>query len=80
MRKTLIAISIASIIAAPTFARSSQVDGYVKRDGTYVAPHQRTTPNATRTDNWSSRPNTNPYTGQAGRVDPYKPQTKPRGY
>lgn len=48
------------------------VRGYIKRDGTYVIPAHRTAPNATRVDNWSSKPNINPYTGQPGTKDPYK--------
>lgn len=45
--------------------------GYVKSNGTYVAPHYQTRPNATRFDNWSSKPNVNPMTGQAGTKDPF---------
>ena len=42
------------------------VSGYVTRRGTYVAPHYATNPNHTRNDNYSTRGNTNPHTGQAG--------------
>lgn len=49
--------------------------GYMRRDGTYVAPHYRTAPDANRYNNWSSQPNVNPYTGQRGTVDPYRPPT-----
>lgn len=51
----------------PSFHR-----GYVTKTGAYVAPHMQTAPNATKTDNWSSRPNVNPYTGKPGKVDPYR--------
>ena len=58
------------------------VRGKVTREGVYVPPHQRTAPNSTATDNWSSRPNVNPYTGKPGKVDPYTPKSykpyKPR--
>jgi hypothetical protein len=47
--------------------------GYTRQNGTYVAPHYQTAPNQTKTDNWSSRPNVNPYTGKAGTKDPYAP-------
>jgi hypothetical protein len=43
-----------------------------KKDGTYVPAHERTAPNATRLDNWSTKGNINPHTGKAGTVDPYK--------
>ena len=49
------------------------VRGYVKRNGTLVMPSHRTSPNATRLDNWSSRPNVNPYTGKPGTKDPFAP-------
>lgn len=48
------------------------VRGYHRKDGTYVAPHYRSAPNSTRSDNYSSRGNLNPYTGQRGTVDPYR--------
>jgi hypothetical protein len=42
------------------------VRGYTKKDGTYVAPHDRTAPNHTKNDNWSTKGNINPETGKAG--------------
>ena len=66
----LIAIGIASISTANA---QVHVRGHVRSDGVYVPPHERTEPNSTKTDNWSSRPNVNPYTGREGTVDPYKP-------
>lgn len=51
---------------------SNSVRGYTKKDGTYVTPHQRTNPNGTQRDNWSSKPNTNPYTGKDGKKEPQK--------
>ena len=47
------------------------VSGYTTKSGNYVAPYMRTAPNNTKVDNWSSRPNVNPYTGQVGTKDPY---------
>jgi hypothetical protein len=49
-----------------SFASSHSVRAYVRSNGTYVAPHHATNPNGTRTDNWSTRGNINPYTGKAG--------------
>lgn len=42
------------------------VRGYKRSDGTYVAPHYRSSPNSTTRDNYSSFGNTNPYTGKSG--------------
>lgn len=54
-----------------TNPRTNQSDGYVRRDGGYVAPHQRTNPNNTRSDNYSTQGNVNPYTGQSGNRKPW---------
>src|SRR5262249_42349623 len=58
---------LASPIAA--FAQVS-VDGYTRRDGTYVQPHHRSNPDSSYNNNWSVSPNTNPYTGQMGTRQP----------
>jgi len=42
------------------------VHGYVKQNGTYVTPHYRSNPNGNFNDNWSTKPNINPYTGNEG--------------
>ena len=46
------------------------VDGYMKKDGTYVAPHMRSGADATKQNNFSTKGNINPYTGQPGTKDP----------
>lgn len=72
MRSLLVA-AVLSLVVAPGAALAQSdhsVSGYVKKDGTYVAPHRQTDPNETKNDNYSTRGNVNPYTGQAG--------TKPR--
>lgn len=56
------------------------VRGYIRKDGTYVAPHVRSAPNRSRADNWSSKGNINPYTGEEGRVDPYVSPPRTRSY
>jgi hypothetical protein len=42
------------------------VEGYYRADGTYVAPHYRSGPNHTKLDNWTTKGNVNPYTGEDG--------------
>lgn len=49
---------------------SHSVRGHVRKDGTYVQPHRSTNQNKTQRDNWSSKPNVNPYTGKPGEKDP----------
>jgi hypothetical protein len=67
----LVAIVICSSAAD---AKGVRVRGYTTKRGTYVMPSMRSSPNRTRTDNWSSRPNVNPYTGRAGTKNPYAPK------
>jgi hypothetical protein len=51
--------------------RSYSVRPYIRRDGSYVSPHRRSTPNREWRDNWSTKPNVNPYTGKGGsRLQP----------
>ena len=76
--KTILNFSILVLLlfaANPLFAQTTTyVPGYVKKNGTYVAPHFKTTPNKTKADNFSTKPNINPYTGKVGtktNPDPY---------
>ena len=58
-------------ISTSSFAVGNhRVSGYTKRNGTYVAPYRATNSNRTQRDNWSSIPNTNPYTGKRGTKKP----------
>lgn len=68
--KPAIILICAAALAAPVLAKSTR--GYVKKDGTYVAPHQSSNPNSTQRDNWSSKGNVNPYTGKEGAKEPKK--------
>lgn len=76
--KTIIAIVLLAVLALPSFARDTSVRGYVRKDGTYVQPHMRSAPNSTTLDNFSTRGNVNPYTGQPGYRDPYPTISSPR--
>jgi len=49
-----------------------RVNGYTKKRGTYVAPHQRSGPNKTQGDNWTARGNVNPTNGKKGTRTPKK--------
>ena len=48
------------------------VNGYYRKDGTYVQPHYRSNADSNPWNNYSTKGNTNPYTGQQGTVDPCK--------
>lgn len=71
--RILLGFILSAAVVAPAFAAGSHsVRGYTRKDGTYVAPHHATNPDSSRSNNWSSRGNVNPYTGKIGTVDPYK--------
>lgn len=69
-----IALSASSVAANPP--KPVQVKGHWKADGTYVQPHTRTSPNNTTSDNWSTAPNVNPYTGKQGKKEPQPDKPK----
>ena len=72
MRKLAIivcALFLSVMFVSEAFA-DTYVRGYTRRDGTYVQPHYRSSPNKSYNDNWSVRPNVNPYTGRQGTRSP----------
>jgi len=56
------------------------VNGYFKKNGTYVAPHYRSAPNGSKMDNWSTKGNYNPYTGKAGTKNVYPEYNHPLSF
>lgn len=75
-RSAVVFALFAGLSAMPALAKggsrpgSHSVRGYVKKNGTYVAPHRQTNPNRTQRDNWSTKGNVNPYTGKPGTKTP----------
>lgn len=68
-------IMLVALFATSSFANAqTHVNGHFRRDGTYVQPHQRTSPDNNIYNNWSTQGNTNPYTGQAGTLNPFTRQ------
>jgi antitoxin component YwqK of YwqJK toxin-antitoxin module len=65
---TFLLVSVLSF--AQTNPNHVKVNGYYRKNGTYVKPHYRTAPNSTNRDNFSTFGNINPYTGQAGSITP----------
>lgn len=60
-------IALALLMAFTTSTMADQlVRGYVKKDGTYVEPHYRSSPNGQQWDNYSTKGNSNPYTLERG--------------
>jgi hypothetical protein len=65
---TLVLIMLGTV--APLFADDVSVKGYLRSDGTAVPPHMRSAPDSSYNNNWSIKPNENPYTGQQGTRQP----------
>ncbi len=78
MKKIIAAFLLAAIFSVGFFnfteARGSvHVNGYYRKNGTYVQPHYRSAPDGNPYNNWSYPGNTNPYTGKTadGNSDTY---------
>lgn len=65
-------LMLSFFFGASTAFADVYVKGYIKKDGTYVAPHYRSNPNSSQYDNWSTKGNVNPYTGKKGYKNPDK--------
>lgn len=76
LRRLVLSLVVLTTLASAVFAQV-HVRGYTRQDGTYVPPHYRTAPDHTPFNNWSTRGNVNPYTGQSGTRDPLALPTLP---
>ena len=65
-------IAIATCLWCLAFASfaNEYVNGYFKRNGTYVEGHFKTSSNVTNHDNYSTQNNVNPYTDTTGSRAP----------
>lgn len=73
----------AALIFSPIPASAQvYVQGHVNNDGSYTPGHWRSSPDSSTANNWSSRPNVNPHTGQQGQQNSvpnrYEPRNPPR--
>jgi hypothetical protein len=66
MKRIVIGLVLLSIML-PAFA--DHVSGYYRSNGTYVQSYERSSPNYTQRDNYSTKGNYNSYTGQEGTVN-----------
>jgi len=67
MKKALITLLAVFALTTPVFAQGHHyVRPHVRSNGSYVQPHYQTNPDRSFYNNWSTRGNVNPYTGQEG--------------
>ena len=77
MKKIIVLTLMALSFGATELQAQTYVGGYTKDNGTYVQPHYRSTPNSTTLDNYSTKGNTNPYTGKKGTKSAYPSYSTP---
>ncbi len=65
MKKILVLFGVLAFVSSAAVA-DTYVNGYTRSNGTHVQGHYRSDANHTKSDNWSSSGNVNPYTGQHG--------------
>ncbi len=72
--KKILCLSLVILLGftSVVFAKTVHVRGSATKSGTYRQPHNKTSPNKTKFDNWSTKGNVNPYTGKKGTADPYR--------
>lgn len=65
-----IALLLSLMFAGSAFAKDVYVQGHTTSNGTYVAPHHRSSPDSNPYNNYGTKGNANPYTGQQGNIQP----------
>jgi len=68
MRRLMTILVILVVVCATSLTADAavRVRGYYRSNGTYVQPHYRSNPDGNFSNNWSTYPNVNPYTGAIG--------------
>ena len=62
--KLLVALTLASgLFVTDALAKDVYVHGYTRKDGTYVAPYVRSSPNSTKADNYGPKQGGSTYGG-----------------
>jgi hypothetical protein len=74
LKQITILLALLLLIVSELYSQTNPdhvyVNGYYRKNGTYVRPHYRTAPNNTNRDNFSTLGNVNPYTGKPGYIIP----------
>ena len=76
MKKLLFAAAFVLVVLCTGAYADTYVNGYYRKDGTYVQGHYKTPNDPYFYNNYSSQGNYNPYNGKKG----YKKSRSPYGY
>ena len=69
MKKILLILLTINVLCFSSYSfADTYVNGYYRKDGTYVDGHYRSSPNHSKSDNWSTKGNINPHTGKRGTL------------
>lgn len=68
--KNILLLSLFVILSVQIVFSQVRVSGYTRKNGTYVQPHMRSSPNSNPYDNYSFPGNTNPYSGKTSTGNP----------
>lgn len=70
--KKILLLLMAVLVFAAGAAEAKYQRGYVRKNGTYVSGHFKTSSDGSKLNNYSTKGNRNPYTGKKGYKNPYK--------
>jgi hypothetical protein len=79
MTKFLATLAALAVLQSAAMAQV-YVNGYTRSNGTQVQGYYRTAPDSNPYNNYSTRGNVNPYTGQQGTVNPNSGASDPAVY
>lgn len=72
-RLTILLVAVILLQSSNAFSQRVRVKTYARKSNTTtVTRHIRTSPDRSLKNNWSTKGNTNPYTGTRGMKDPYR--------
>lgn len=63
---SVVTLTLFSLSKSSSAEASSGVKSFFKKNGTFVQPHFRSSPNKSKLDNFSSKGNINPFNGKKG--------------
>ena len=69
--KKILLIMLSFVLMNSSANAGRFVKGYFRKNGTYVAPSYRTKANNSKYDNYSTKGNTNPFSGKKGYKSPW---------